>query len=320
MIYILQVLFVLGLMAVGYGARKRGVVGEAGTREMARVLMSIIYPCLIFTSVTRLNVQALVANWKMPLLAILLSGTGLGLGLLSLRFISKVNTQRASAILFQSMINNYLFLPLPLVLLLWGKEGVALMVFASIGFELVVWSVGIFLFNRANRLSDSLRMMLGPPLISLLFSILWVCVRDLFHPALPSGEFGTLLGRVVILFQDGMKFIGHATIGVSMIVAGSRIAALNMKNVFDPHIWIISTLRLLVIPIAYILLLKLFHLEPVAYGILCVIGVMPVAVASLVFSERFDGDTDFIATTLLVTHLGAIITVPLLLAWALPAI
>jgi len=30
-----------------------------------------------------------------------------------------------------------------------------------------------------------------------------------------------------------------------------------------------------------------------------------------------DGDSDFIASTLLVTHLAAVVTIPLLLAWAL---
>ena len=316
MIYVLQVLFVLALMAVGYGARKRGVVGETGTKEMARVLMSIIYPCLIFSSVTRLNMGALLSNWKMPLLAMLLSGMGLLLGLLAIRFIPKVDTRRSSAFLFQSMINNYLFLPLPLVMLLWGNEGVALLVFASMGFELVVWSVGVFLFNRSNRLIEGLRMMISPPLIMLLISIGWVCVRDLFHPELPWAT----AGRIVELLKTGMTTIGSATVGVSMIVAGSRIAALNMRKVFDFHIWLISLLRLVVIPVLYISLLRLFHLDPVAYGILCVIGVMPVAVASLVFSERFDGDTDFVATTLLVTHLAAVITIPILLAWALPVL
>jgi hypothetical protein len=55
--YVLQVLFILVLMAIGFVARKRGVVSETGTSEMVRVLIAIIYPCLIFSSVTRLRVQ-----------------------------------------------------------------------------------------------------------------------------------------------------------------------------------------------------------------------------------------------------------------------
>ena len=52
-----------------------------------------------------------------------------------------------------------------------------------------------------------------------------------------------------------------------------------------------------------------------ARGILTVVaGSPPKTGASLIFSERFGGDSDFVATTLLVTHLGAIVTIPLLLA------
>ncbi|MCK4563611.1 MAG: AEC family transporter, partial [Verrucomicrobia bacterium] len=86
---------------------------------------------------------------------------------------------------------------------------------------------------------------------------------------------------------------------------------------FDKHVWIVSALRLVVTPVIFILLLKQVPMDETAYGILAVVAVMPAAVASLIFSERFGGDSDFIATTLLVTHLGAIVTIPLLLAWAL---
>jgi predicted permease len=51
--------------------------------------------------------------------------------------------------------------------------------------------------------------------------------------------------------------------------------------------------------------------------VLCVVAVMPAAVTSLIFSERFNGDSEFIAASLLVTHLFAVVTVPALLLWAL---
>ena len=316
--YVLQVLFILVLMTVGYVARKRGMVSAVGTSEMVRVLIAVIYPCLIFSSITRLDAADLAANWMMPVMALVIAGTGLLLGLVALRCMKEVDQKRSSAFLFQNMVNNYLFLPLPLVMLLWGPQGVALLVFASMGFELVVWTVGVFLFNRTNRLSDGLRMMFGPPLIALLFSIGWVCVRDLLHPELPPSKFlADLVHRLIDLLHFGTETVGEATVAVSMIVAGSRIAALNIRKAFDKHVWMVAALRLLVTPVVFILILKLIPMEETARGILSVVAVMPAAVASLVFSERFGGDSEFIASTLLVTHFGAIVTIPLLLAWAL---
>ena len=70
-------------------------------------------------------------------------------------------------------------------------------------------------------------------------------------------------------------------------------------------------------PVVFILILKLIQMNVMAYGVLAVVAVMPAAITSLIFSERFGGDSEFIAATLLITHLGAIVTIPMLLAWAL---
>jgi predicted permease len=312
--YILQILFVLALMSLGGLARKRGLISETGTAEMTRLLISVIYPALIFHSITRQNPHLLAQNWILPVMTLVVAGIGLGLGLLTLRWLKPADPKRTAAVLFQSTINNYLFLPLPLVMILWGTEGVALLVFASMGFELTVWTVGVFLFNRSNKLSDGLRVMFGPPLIALIFSIVWICIRDLSPLRLPES---VLLQRVIELIYFGAETVGKATVALSMMVAGSRIATLSPRSVTDPHVWIVSVLRLIAAPVLFILILRQIPMDEMARGILTVISVMPAAVASLIFSERFGGDSDFIAATLLVTHLGAVVTIPLLLSWAL---
>ena len=164
-------------------------------------------------------------------------------------------------------------------------------------------------------------MMFGPPLIALLFSIGWVCARDVLQPELPAeGLLAELARRILDLSYYGAETVGKATVAVSMVVSGSRIAALDVRAAFDRHVWILSALRLVVTPVLFILLLKQIPpsvMNETAYGILAVVAVMPAAVTSLVFSERFGGDSDFIASSLLTTHLAAVVTIPLLLAWAL---
>ncbi|MCC7300817.1 MAG: AEC family transporter, partial [Verrucomicrobia bacterium] len=162
--------------------------------------------------------------------------------------------------------------------------------------------------------SDGLRIMFGPPLITLIVSIIWICIRDLPPWNLPQSA---LLQRLLELTYFGAETIGKATVAISMIVAGSRIATLSSKAVTDRHVWIVSALRLVVGPVVFILILRLIPMGETARGILTIVAVMPAAVSSLIFSERFSGDSEFIAATLLTTHLGAVITIPLLLSWAL---
>jgi predicted permease len=278
----------------------------------------MVYPCLIFSSITKLSFGQLAAHWKMPVLALGLAGTGFFLGWLALRFSDPEKIERNSAFLFQSTINNYLFLPLPIVLFLWGGDGVALLVFASLGFEITVWSLGIFLFNRKAGIRSAFQRMFSPPLLTLLFSIILVAIRDTtwwgsaWFPHAP----GWVLQLKDVAFF-GITSFGSATVALSMLVAGSRIAAMDFKAMGDPQVWLLVILRLAVIPVVYIFLLRHLPLSETAYGILCVIATMPAAIASLVFSERFGGDSDFIAGTLLLTHLASLVTIPLLLSWAL---
>ena len=117
-------------------------------------------------------------------------------------------------------------------------------------------------------------------------------------------------------FRGGLKTLGAATIALSMLVAGSRFAMLKFATILGWRIWFVSAIRLVAVPLIMIPVLGVIPMAPVARGILYIIAVMPSAMVSVLFSERYGGDTDFIAGGLLLTHLWALVTVPLLLAWA----
>ena len=139
-----------------------------------------------------------------------------------------------------------------------------------------------------------------------------MAARDLLPwPAPPPGL--ALAGQTI---QAGLRTLGNATIALSMLVAGSRFAVLKFETMLGWRIWLVSAIRLVAVPLVMIPLLGLVPLDTVARGILCIVAVMPSAMVSALFSERYGGDTDFIAGGLLLTHLWALVTVPLFLAWA----
>jgi malate permease and related proteins len=312
MIFFFQIICVLGLVACGFFARRRGRLSAQGTNDLAHVALSLIYPALIFVSITELSLSDLRANFVLPLLVMVIALGGFGLGLLAVRFLGRVPAETSRAFLFHCLVNNYLFLPLPLVLFRYGDKGVALLVFSSVGYELLLWSLGVMLFSRAERKRDALKSLFSPPFLTLLFSLAVVAVRDL----LPWPEMPAWLAMAHDTLRSGLKTLGAATIALSMLVAGSRFAVLKFQTMLGWRIWLVSAIRLVAVPLVMIPLLALIPMEPAARGILCIIAVMPSAMVSVLFSERYGGDTDFIAGGLLLTHLWALITVPLFLAWA----
>ncbi|MDY0144973.1 MAG: AEC family transporter [Kiritimatiellia bacterium] len=313
MIFFYQILCVLGLVATGVVARRRGMLSAQGTNDLAHIALSLVYPALIFVSITQLSLADLRTNVSLPLLAMVIAMTGFGLGLIAIRWLGRVPPATSRAFLFHCLINNYSFLPLPLVFFRYGDKGVGLLVFSSVGFELLLWSLGVMLFTRAERKRDRLKSLFSPPLITLVFSLAVVVIRDsVSWPAPPQA-----LALAARTLHAGLSTLGAATIALSMLVAGSRFAMLKFETMLGWRVWFVSAIRLLAVPLIIIPLLALLPMDSTARGILCIIAVMPSAMVSVLFSERYGGDTDFIAGGLLLTHLWALITVPLLLAWAL---
>ncbi len=312
MVFFFQIVCVLGLVACGFYARRRGLLTAQGTNDLARVSLALVYPALIFVSITQLSLADLRAHLVLPLLTMAIAMAGLGLGLLAVRFLGRVPADTARAFLFHCLVNNYLFLPLPLVLFRYGDRGVALLVFGSVGYELLLWSLGVMLFSRAERKRDRLKSLFSPPFVTLLASLALVAVRDLLPwPAPPAW-----LALGAQTFRAGLQTLGAATIALAMLVAGSRFAVMEFETMLGWRVWFVAAIRLVAVPLAMIPLLGAIPMDPVARGILCIVAVMPSAMVSVLFSERYGGDTDFIAGGLLLTHLGALVTVPLFLAWA----
>lgn len=314
MIFTLQILCILGMVAIGYIARRRNLLTAQGTHDLARVSIAFIYPALVFSSIVRLDAADLRANMLMPVLVSGIALAGLTLGLLAIRFMGRIPQPTARAFLFHCLINNYLFLPLPLVLFRYGEKGVALLVFSSLGYEIILWTLGVALFNHRPNGREAFRAILSPPFLALLAGVGVILCRSLL-PAWAAAP-PTLQTAGAILLE-GLRDIGAATIAISMIVAGSRFAMLKFHVVLDWRLWVLSAIRLVAIPALLLPLFLRLPLNPVARGILVIIAVMPSAMVSTLFSERYGGDTDFIAGGLLLTHLWALLTVPLILAIAL---
>lgn len=313
MIFFFQILCILGLVGTGFYARRRGLLSAKGTNDMAHVALTLVYPALIFVSITALSLGDIRTNLTLPLLVMVIALTGFGLGLVAVRFLGRVAPETSRAFLFHCLINNYLFLPLPLVLFRYGEKGVAFLVFASVGYEVFLWTLGVMLFSRADRKRDQLKSLFSPPFITLLAGLAVVAVRDAFPWPAPPPWLALAGGTL----RAGLKSLGAATIAFSMLIAGSRFAVLRFETMLGWRVWFVAGIRLLAVPLIMIPLLGRLPLDPVARGLLCIIAVMPSAMVSALFSERYGGDTDFIAGGLLLTHLGALVTVPLLLAWAL---
>ena len=303
------------MISAGWGARRLGFVDDDSTRGMSRLLTTFFYPALIFTSITgNFNLEALRTDWVLPAGTLCIMLGGFLVGLAVERFVTDPHSREGHAFLFQCTMNNYVFLPMPLILFLWGERGVALLILSTLGSETALWTLGAYAMSGRHLSMRSLKHLVKPPLITIVVSLVFVIVRDLVPMGVASIPAAGVLQETGRMLHDTLTIYGGATIPAATIIAGSRMAGLRLHHLRPAIHGAVLVLRLLILPALFAVGILLAPLPREARGILLVIAFMPSSLASIILSEIFDGDSEFAATSVLITHVGALVTLPIWLA------
>jgi predicted permease len=309
-----NVLCIFLMMLPGFIAVRSGFFSRPTVTELSRILVNFIYPCFIFYAIINsFTFNELVGRWTLPAGSLGIMITGYLIGLAAVGFIRFRTADEEKSFLFQSLLNNYSFLPLPLVMFLFGEKGAAALIFSSFGAELTVWTVGVFIL-RGHRLSmKNLAHLLTPPMISLYSSVLFLWILSVLEGNGCFTGHGNLAPYANYTLNT-LKIIGSATIPLAMIVAGARIAMIDLSGFNNSRVWILTCMRLIVIPLAALSILKLVGLPEDTEKILMIVAVMPTSIASIMMSEIYGGDKEFMTVTVVSSHLLSIITIPVLLS------
>lgn len=309
---ILRILATFLMIGVGFLARRKGQITNETTRQLSHLLTTFFYPALIFTSMTRnFDLRGLGEYWVLPVGGFAIMLLGFVIGILIEKFLHRPAAGTENAFLFQCTINNYSFLPLPIALMLWGESGVAGIIFASLGSELALWTLGLFAISGRRVNAANLKRMISPPLVTIAVSIAWIVLRDLLPESLMGMITHSTLLQPAVAAMDAMRMLGSATIPIAMVMAGSRMAGLHPKHLFSIDKGIVTGLRLLVVPALVVLLLAALPISGDIRRTLLLVATMPSAVASVIFAELYNEDAEFAAACILLTHILCIPTIPL---------
>ncbi len=297
---------------IGFGAlaKKLKLIDSSATSQLSKLVTYFFYPALVFSSlVSNFSLESLIANWALPAGSMVIMLTGYFVGLIAVLVFKFQQKKKKEQFLFQSTINNYSFLPLPIILMLWGNEGVAQLIFSTLGSEIILWTLGIFVLT-GNKLSwGSLKHLLSVPILAILAAIIVIALRS----AIGEGNLVLEVGVFELVshsFLDMLEVFGAATIPLAMFLAGSRVADLKLNHFFEFKQLLLIALRLLIIPAVAVLMIYLLPFSEELRKVLLVVSVMPSAITSVMLSEVYNSDTDFAASSVLTTQVVSILTIP----------
>jgi hypothetical protein len=282
------VLPVFAIVAVGYGM---GKFKELHLKSITEVILFITAPCLVFDSLSQKGIL-----W-FDFMVISLSATVVVLGgaLIAFLFLSLLRTTLTELYL-PIMFMNCGNLALPLCLLAFGEQGLRKGIVYYVTVSLLTYTLGIFILSRQNSPWEALK-------IPLIYAFLLGLTVSVFHYPIPE----------VIIRPIAM--LGSITIPLMLFSLGYKLSHIRLNS-----LKMASAAALLRICGGFalgLIIVNLLGLSGVTGKIVLLVSIMPSAVINFVLAERYQGNSDLVASTILVSTLLSLVTIPLFLTWAL---
>lgn len=300
---IIEQLLVFAMLAiVGVIAHKAGLFNESSRQSLARIIIDITLPFLIFSTFTHIEYKP--ALFENAAIVFVLAILNLAFFYLAGTFTSKLlklGKQQADVYTLHSMFGNIVFFGFPLLDALFpGGTGV----FYGTVYQLVsnafTFTYGIFRFSGGSQKRPYLKLInlnTGALTLGIIFMLSGIKIPDLLSSAFAN--------------------IGKCTSPLSMIYIGALLASMKLYDSFKiPSIYILSFSKLLLMPVV-ISVVYLFSLHLIglsisreAFMILILQAAMPCQTIIVVLSQRYNSDYKLAAGNLFITSVLSILTLP----------
>lgn len=289
------------MMAVGYAAAKSGALDASASKIMTALLLKIAIPCIIFNS---LATRPYEPDF---LLRGLLTAGFCFVFFPAVMFLSRAAAGRLGVPMgtrgiwsFACTFCNQGFMGYPVLLALFGAEGMALGVFCGVAFNLYTYSLGAMAIASDSGMTAERRPWTEFVFTRLNAALVLSLIVYFFRIPLPT------------MIAVPVSHLSNLTTPLSMLVVGMALAKSDPRKLFnDRHAWSASVIRLVLVPLTALLLLRILPVnDPMVIDVIVVTMAMPAAGAATMLAEAYGGNLDFAAKVTFLSSLISVITIP----------
>ncbi|WP_461176678.1 AEC family transporter [Virgibacillus ainsalahensis] len=283
--------------AIGFIVRKTGILNEHTNDVLTQLILYVTLPALILFSLdisfSHTIIKEFLWLFSMSVYVLLLS-TFLAIWM---RRRSQLPQKQESV--YESLIifGNQGFIGYAVCFILFSEQGIVYLTMFNLFYLLLIWSYGIHLFTKSSNAISWKGIFLNPGILSTTIGLI-----ILFSPI----SFPETISKA-------LETVGEMTIPLSMILIGSLMANTKYKDIplllKNLHLWKAAMAKLLLIPS----LLLPFALLPVPFPLLVIailVSGMPSASTTSLYSQKFNADTNFATSGVLLTTVLCIFSIP----------
>ncbi|MBQ3553210.1 MAG: AEC family transporter [Clostridia bacterium] len=299
-VIITQILMLAIAMLIGFLAVKLKYLDASVAPSISKVIVRITLPLLIISTVTTQNLSAnllknagLLIILELLVFVVLYSVSALIAKLFRLKGATKTMHR------LMGTFGNVIFLGYPLITAIYGEIGLFYAVIYALVNDGFVWTMGVYFICRDGAKSSgksAVKSLINPNTVSFIIALLMLA-------------FGIRLPEVL---QKSFSAIGSLTTYLSMLFIGITLTQVDLKKLYKRvSIFALTLIKMLLVPLALILILRLLPLDRVMCGALILQAAMPGQIALAILASEYGSDTCYASECVFITTVLGLLLLPL---------
>ena len=296
-----QMAFLFSLIALGYLLVKARILDTSAASILSKLESWLFVPALVMgTFLTNFTVDVLSTAGRLILFSFAILVVILPLSILVPRLLTK-DADKRNIYTYGLAFSNFGFMGNAVVKALYPEIFFEYLIFViPLWILIYLWGVPILLMPRdaeKGGLKGRLKNFVNPMFICMIVGML----IGLLGIKLPNWTLNVI------------NTCGDCMSPVAMLLTGMTVAAIDLKKILkDVSIYAVTAVRLLLIPLAAILLLPLLPIPNLFFVCAVCSLAMPLGLNTVVIPAAYGKDTSTASGMALISHLLSCLTIPLI--------
>ena len=294
MTVLMQVLTLFVLMFCGLLAVKSKLMDDRGVSVLNTFVLNFALVGLIISTMQQDASPELVTElaWTFLLACVIMTVSGL----IASRVFVRESHDRHAVLTNLCAISNCAYMGYPVITAALGEGALIYAAVYSAAFNLICWTMCAYFFGGRSAASPA-KLLRNPSLIAVFVGLALFLTGWRLPPFVNSALTG----------------LGNTTTPLAMFVIGARLISLRPAHLKDRSILLACLLRLVIIPLALVLVLRLTPLSDTVSNALFLCTAMPCASTTAMQADLFECDKELASRGVALSTALSLTTIPVML-------
>ncbi len=295
-----QMAFLFTFIVIGYILSKMKLISDGAAGILSKLENYVFIPALVLgTFISNFTTEKLSTSWKLIVGCLVLEIVVIAVSMVAVRLVAK-GKYIQDIYLYGLCFSNFSFMGNAVVSTLFPNIFLEYIVFTLVLWTLIyVWGAPSLLIggSEVKGIKDRLKSFLNPMFVCMIIGMV----------------IGILKIPMPTFVDSAITSTSNCMSPIAMLLTGMTIAKIDIKKVLKiKSIYVVSFLRLIVYPLLFIGFTKLVPLSEVF--VICAVAslAMPLGLNTIVIPAAYGKDTTMASGMALISHILAVITIPVI--------